>query len=106
MFSKKQRLNTSLFDEVFNFGKKKYDQHFVLKYKENKIDESRFAVVVSKKKIKKAVQRHFLKRRFFGALKKSKLANIKKDYIFILNESIKDKSQKDMILIINKIELE
>lgn len=106
MFSKKQRLNTSLFDEVFNFGKKKNSQYFLIKYKKNSLDFSRFAAVISKKKVSSAVKRHFIKRRFLNALKDSDLKNKGFDIVFILNKDIESLDFENLILNINKIELE
>ena len=105
MFSKKQRLNTSLFDEVFNFGKEKRTEYFFIKYQGNDQEKGRFAVVIPKKREKSAVKRHLIKRRFFNALKKSKLNKEKKDFIFLLNEKTKEKKEKDLILIINDLQL-
>lgn len=106
MFSQKQRLNTSLFDEVFNFGKTKPNKLFLVKYKKNNLEFSRFAVVVSKKKVSSAVKRHLIKRRFFNAIKETGLLNKGYDVIFILNKEVENMSFDDLILIINKIELE
>jgi ribonuclease P protein component len=106
MFSKKQRLNTSLFNEVFNFGKTKNTEMFLLKFKENNLDIPRFAVTISKKKIPSAVKRHFLKRRFMNALKKSELMKTNKDFVFVLNQNILDKKENEIILTINDLRLE
>lgn len=106
MFSKKQRLNTSQFDEVFNFGKEKRTDVFLVKYKENKLDLSRFSIVVPKKVEKFSVKRHFLKRKFISTLKKSNILKNKKDFVFILNKNIKNKKEEDIILTINNLQLE
>jgi len=106
MFSQKQRLSTTLFDEVFKSGKTKNGQDFLLKYKENNLDYPRFAVSVSKKKFKTAVERHLVKRKFINALQKSKFLNYYKDFVFVLNESCKNKKQEELLLTINNLELE
>lgn len=106
MFSKKQRLNTSLFDEVFNFGKNKSSQYFLLKYKKNDLGVPRFGITISKKKVSSAVKRHFVKRKFINLLKESNLIKRSYDMVFILNKEIESVKKEDLILNINKIELE
>lgn len=97
MFKKQYRLNTSEFKEVFNFGKTVKTPLFLVKSKVNNKANSRFSVVVSKKISKKAVERNYLKRRFYHALKEVYSIFPKNDYVFILNSEIKDIQYKDLI---------
>jgi ribonuclease P protein component len=106
MLSKKQRLNTSQFDEVFNFGKNKRTSLFSVKYKENNQSFPRFAVVIPKKQIKIAVMRNYFKRRFMNLLKESNLIDTKKDYVFVLNKNIKTIKKDEILLTINDLRLE
>jgi ribonuclease P protein component len=106
MLSKKQRLKTSEFDEVFNFGKTIKKPGFILKIKSNKLPYPRFAVVVSKKVEKSAVKRHFLKRRFYNFVKETKLFSEDKDFILILNKNSTDLNMEEFILTINKLSLQ
>ncbi len=97
MFKKSYKLNTSLFKEVFNFGKTIKTPLFVIKTKQNTIKHSRFAVVVSKKNIQKAHQRNYFKRKIYHALKEIYTIYPVADYIFILNSEIKGIQYKDLI---------
>lgn len=106
MFSKKQRLNTEEFQTVFEKGKNIRTKDFSLKFINSDKGTPRFAAVVPKKTIKSAVKRHLLKRRFFHALKGSKLKNHNKDFIFLLRDRLLNKKQKELILIINDLHLE
>lgn len=100
MFKKRHRLNTSEFKEVFNFGKSIKTSLFLVKIKENNKKYSRFAVVVSKKISKRAIERNYIKRKFYHALKEVSSVFPKNDYVFILNSEIKDIQYKDLM---NKI---
>ena len=97
MLKKRFKLNTSEFKEVFNFGKTTKSPYFILKTKDNSLPYSRFAVVVSKKISKKAVERNLIRRRFFHAIEQQINAFKKQDYIFILNSESKDLQYKDII---------
>lgn len=97
MLKKVHKLNTSEFKEVFNFGKTIKNPLFIIKYKKGQKNFARFAVVVSKKISKKAVQRNVLKRRFFAALKELYPIFPVSDYIFILNLEVKDLQYKDLL---------
>jgi ribonuclease P protein component len=106
MFSQKQRLNTSDFEEVFNFGKKIYSPLFILKYKENLLEQGRFGFSFSKKKFKGAVERHLLKRKVSHILKETKLNKMPKDFVFIFNEKIREIKKEELALLINNLRLE
>ncbi len=105
MFKKTYRLNTSEFKEVFTLGKSIPNPFFLVKTKENGLTHPRFAVVVSKKISKRAVERNYLKRRFMHKLKDvvKKLPN--KDYIFILNSGVKDIQYKDLVNNLKKVNI-
>ncbi len=97
MLKKRFKLNTSEFKEVFNFGKTTKHPLFVLKTKENNLPYPRFAVVVSKKIAKKAVDRNYIRRKFFHALEETISIYSNMDYIFVLNSSTKDLQYKDLL---------
>lgn len=105
MFSKKQRLKTSEYDEVFNFGKTFKNKGFLIKYRENKLGYSRFAITIPKKQAKLAVKRHLYKRKFFNFLKETNLINTSKDFVFIFNKEMFVVDKKEFILIINGLDL-
>jgi ribonuclease P protein component len=98
MFKKHFRLNTSEFKEVFNFGKTIKNPLFLVKTKQNDLPFARFAVVVSKKISKSAVQRNHLKRRFIHALQEEVTHFPVLDYVFILNSDVKDLQYKDLLV--------
>lgn len=97
MFSKKQRLNKELFDNVFKLGKTQKTEYFLVKQIENNMDYSRFAISVPKKNVKGAVKRHLLKRRFSHALKNVNLVGQGRDFVFVLNSQIQNIKQADLI---------
>lgn len=105
MFQKSSRLNTSDFKEVFNFGKTIKTPFGVIKTKQNNLKNSRYAVVISKKISKKAVERNHLKRRFFNALQENGQKFSIADYVFILNSSVKDLQYKDLLTYLKEIKL-
>jgi len=96
MLKKSLKLNTSEFKEVFNFGSIAKSPCFIVKTKENTLTHPRFAVVVSKKISKKAVERNYIRRRFFHAIEDNIVTFDSKDYIFILNSSVKELQYKDI----------
>ena len=101
MFSKKQRLNKALFENVFQAGDTTKTPYFLIKTKKNNLPFSRFAVSIPKKQIKSAVQRHFLKRRFLHALKglysEVDVDAKGSDVVFVLNKGVLDVEYKDLI---------
>ncbi len=70
--------------------------------KDNNLSFPRFAVAVSKKVAKKAVERNLIKRRFLHALEEKQDSFKAKDYIFILNSSSKDLQYKDLLINLEK----
>ncbi len=103
MLKKRFRLNTSQFKEVFNFGQPVRGDLYLAKKRDNDVGYSRFAVVVSKKIAKKAVERNYLRRKFMHAIGE-KLAHLPKaDYIFVLNSSAKDVEYKDLVTSLDSI---
>lgn len=105
MFRKSSRLNTSEFKEVFDFGKTIKFPLFLIKTKSNKLGFSRFSVVVSKKISKKAVERNYIKRRFFSSIKQSLNKFPVADYVFILNSGVKDIQYKELLNNLKEINL-
>lgn len=105
MFKKGHRLHTSDFKEVFNFGKTIKTPFALIKIKSNNLTHPRFAVVVSKKNSKKAVERNYLKRKFMSALyvKRDMFSN--SDHIFILNSGAKDIQYKDLLTYLSEINI-
>jgi ribonuclease P protein component len=97
MFKKIYRLNTSEFKEVFTLGNTTHTPLFLIKTKKNNLTHPRFAIVVSKKISKKAVERNYLKRRFMYKIKDMIGMFLNNDYIFILNSTIKDIQYKDLL---------
>jgi ribonuclease P protein component len=108
MINKDQRIKSEYFDEILKKGKRFFSESFtcsVLKNEET--DNSKFAVVVSKKVSKLAVKRNILRRRMFALLSKQKesfptpyfFVFFIKDKTFKVNEGIKN----EMKILIKKI---
>ncbi len=105
MLKKAYKLNTSEFKEVFNFGKTIQTPIGLVKYKKGDKLFPRFAVVVSKKISKKAVERNLFKRRVFASIQELYQDFSPSDYIIILNSSIKDIQYKELITVLKNIKL-
>ena len=71
------------FDNVFKNGKSSYDQALGVKVIANKLNDSRFGILVSTKISKKAVERNRLKRQIREVIRLS-LNEIKSGYDFII----------------------
>lgn len=69
MMSSKNRLTTELFNEVFKNGSINRSDGFLIKSKDNGLGFCRAAVVVSKKNLKKAVDRNKVRRQIFNILR-------------------------------------
>jgi len=83
MLSHSKKINTQLFKKVLNNGKTYNFTYFSVKILESPIeDQSKFAFVVPKKVIKKAVSRVLLRRRSFNIIKKI-YKNIPTSFFFI-----------------------
>lgn len=67
MLPHSQRLSTAIFDEVFKTGRLVHSGFFTIKVK-NTSGTSRFAVSVSKKIAKNAVDRNRIRRRTYSAV--------------------------------------
>lgn len=66
MLSKKNRINTALFEEIRSTGKRVKSPYFSIIYKESEIPQ--YGVVVSKKKLPHAVDRNKQRRKMFAVL--------------------------------------
>ena len=71
------------FDNVFKNGKSSYDKALGVKVMANKLNDSRFGILVSTKISKKAVERNRLKRQIREVIRLS-LNEIKPGYDFII----------------------
>ena len=71
------------FDNVFKNGKSSYDKALGVKVIANKLNDSRFGILVSTKISKKAVERNRLKRQIREVIRLS-LSEIKSGYDFII----------------------
>lgn len=88
MFPTNKRLSREIIKKAISNGSKYYSELFLIKYIDNDLDTSRFAVVVSKKVSKSAVGRHLVKRRFVNVLNNMKEINIK-DYVILVSPKSK-----------------
>lgn len=70
MLKKDNRINSPvIFKEILKHGQKKEHQYFKIVFLKNNIKQSRFAVIVSSKNYRLAVQRNLIKRRMRNILK-------------------------------------
>ncbi|NDK08136.1 hypothetical protein EOM39_02715 [Candidatus Gracilibacteria bacterium] len=65
MISKKYRLSESNVKKVLKFGKPFFSYGMVLNYKNNNVENNRFAIIISGKNISGSVERNFFRRRFY-----------------------------------------
>lgn len=113
MLSRSKKINTQLFKEVLNKGKIYNFPYFSIKVSNLLVDDpqSKFTCVISKKVIKKAVQRNLFKRRFFSIVqKKYKELSGNRAVIFFLKKGGEqlsfDDLEKEILSIFKKIGLE
>lgn len=94
MLPKKNKLNRSIFNEVFKKGVFKNTPFFnvkIINYKETPNNIGLFSIIISKKVVKKATKRNLIKRRFYNIIFQNKdlIQNTKnKVYLFFLKEDI------------------
>jgi ribonuclease P protein component len=89
MLSKKNRLGSLFFKNLFKKGKIVDSQSFSLKYIEGTGEDFKISVVVSKKISLHATERNLLKRRFLSVLLEQKSLLIKGfSYIFYLKKGV------------------
>lgn len=65
MISKKYRLSESNVKKVLKFWKPFFSYWMVLNYKNNNVENNRFAIIISGKNISWSVERNFFRRRFY-----------------------------------------
>lgn len=92
------------FERVFKKGKGLKETFLFLKFKKNKLQESRFGFLVSQKVSKKAVERNKVKRRL-RELIRLKLPEIKKgiDIVLITKPGLEKKNFQEMEEMVNKL---
>lgn len=85
------------FDRLFKEGKFAGQAFLTLGFAKNKLDNSRFAVIVAKKVSKKAVVRNSIKRKIMEIIRLN-LQNIKPgfDLVFIAKPEIQGKKYKEV----------
>lgn len=105
MISKKFRLQEREVKRALQKGKPFFAYNLVLNYCANKLEYNRFAVVISKKSSKKAVDRNFFRRRFYDKAQKyiSKNKDNKYyDFVFVIKTKFKiDKKDLEIIKTFN-----
>lgn len=70
MLPKKNKLNTEIYEDIFNTGKSFKTDGFIVKYKDLGNNFPSCAVVVSKKNAKNAIKRNYLRRRVYNEFNK------------------------------------
>lgn len=96
------------FNEVFKTGRSMYGRFLGIKLIKNKINYSRFGIILGTKIEKSAVKRHFLRRMIYRIIKENKdLVDFPCDCVIIALPKIKEASfvdlNKDLLESFNKI---
>ncbi|MCT4617470.1 MAG: ribonuclease P protein component [Candidatus Gracilibacteria bacterium] len=101
MISKKFRLKEREVKRALQKGKPFFAYNLVLNYCANKLPHNRFAIVISKKSSKKAVDRNFFRRRFYDKTQKfigKNKENKYYDFVFVIKTKYKiDKKNTKII---------
>lgn len=102
MLPRKYRIVKEDMENIIKFGKGPSFDFFYVKKSKNIGQNSRFAIIVSKKVEKTSVGRHLLKRRFWSVLDNldKKSLNIPQDYIFFIRKYF---NKKDFLIIKGQI---
>lgn len=102
MLPKKFRLTKKKeFERIFRKSEQLAEKIFVLKARKNELDYSRFGFIVSLKVSKKATARNRVRRQIQESIR-ANMDGIKKgfDIVILVRPGIKDKTQKEIDLII------
>lgn len=118
MIKKIYRLKEKEVKKVLAYWKPFFSYWIVLNYKENKLNNNRFAIVIWKKSVKNNVERNFFRRRFYDLISEEKsihldgLENTKwKDFVFVVKKQTKlskkeeesyQNFKKDIFFLLNK----
>lgn len=89
-------MNSLRFDEVLRGGNQVHSGNVYFSVLDNDLDHSRFAIVVPKKVLRKAFDRHKLKRQVNHIMKDIEANLPSKDYIVFVKKGIVDISPKDI----------
>jgi len=87
MISKKQRIPELFFNKYYKKASSVHTPHFLIKKAINTGPEGRFAVIISKKTIKHAVDRNDIKRLIYGFVDPKNQKNL---YFIILKKDIRN----------------
>ncbi|MES1965956.1 ribonuclease P protein component [Psychrobacter sp. AH5] len=104
-FTKEQRLLTpAAFREVFDAPERKLHQsHLMAFIRSNTLDQPRVGMAITKRKVPNAVSRNLVKRLIRENFRNQAFNLENKDIVFIVKNSIKDISNKDIKKQINNI---
>ena len=83
MIARKNRLKKADFEGIFQNGNKAYSPYCNLRYRANKLEYCRFAVIVSNKFSKKATERNKARRRI-KAIIVSNLSNFRQNFDIVI----------------------
>lgn len=97
------------FDKIFKFKKQFNSSLYTVLYNQNLLNNHRFGILISKKKVKKAVDRNFFRRQIKSILRSIDDSNEKKklDIIIIIKNNFSEQSyqnkKKELLALFNKI---
>jgi len=98
MLAKKNRLNLSKSDnkKLLSLGKKINTLHFFIRYKKELPKDAQISVLISKKVLKKAIERNKYRRRIYSLLRKCGFLNLDNIKMIINVKKINSLSQQEM----------
>lgn len=99
MISKNYRLTENNLKKVLKFWKPFFSYWAVLNYKNNNIENNRFAIIISSKNVDSSVERNFFRRRFYDSIDKKLLVKSPDtksnyDFVFVLKKETKLEKRK------------
>lgn len=89
------------FQQVFKRNKSLRDQHWLILYRPNNLGTARLGTVVTKKNVKKAVQRNRVKRIIRETFRKNREALGAIDIIVLARQGVSEKSNRELNTAIN-----
>ncbi len=89
------------FQQVFKRNKSLRDQDWLILYRPNNLDTARLGTAVSKKNVRKAVQRNRIKRIIRETFRKNREAMDAVDIVVLVRQGISEKSNRQLNTTIN-----
>lgn len=88
MLNKSQRISKNQISWIHKKGKRFANEYFNVKFLLNKLEHSRYSIVVSKKNVNKAVDRNFLRRQLYEVIRQMPQNDNCLDYIIMIKPAV------------------